>query len=232
MSCQFLLAVNAPHTSLATKATHIVALGKHSEVSSMVIASGTATELAHQIFDLQRVLRCIVTANIAKDTDIGFALQGVMRFIGEREWRATKLAARLGVGPPVLSRHIAELAELGLVVRRPDPADGRAQLVALSERGFEKVRLFEEQHSLNLRAYLEGWSEEDALTAGKVLEKLTESLNHSVRATAASSPPLEPQSLGQQQWQPDYKNVRRVIGTIRADDGPPDHGGHDRAPDD
>jgi DNA-binding MarR family transcriptional regulator len=153
----------------------------------MAVASSTATELVHQIFDLQRVLRCVVTANIAKDADVGFALQGVMRFIGEGESRATKLASRLGVSPPVLSRHIAELEELGLVVRRPDPADGRAQLVALSEAGMEKVRDFEEQRSLNLRAYLAEWSEEDALEAGQILEKLTTSLNHSVRATAAGS---------------------------------------------
>ncbi|MBB6404290.1 MarR family winged helix-turn-helix transcriptional regulator [Arthrobacter sp. AZCC_0090] len=153
----------------------------------MAVASSTATELVHQIFDLQRVLRCIVTTSMGKDGDVGFALQGVLRFIGEGESRATKLASRLGVSPPVLSRHIAELEELGLVVRRPDPADGRAQLVALSETGIEKVRDFEEQRSLNLRAYLEEWSEEDALEAGHVLEKLTASLNHSVRATAAGS---------------------------------------------
>ena len=53
--------------------------------------------------------------------------------------------------------------------------------------GIEKVRDFEEQRSLNLRAYLAEWSEEDALEAGQVLEKLTTSLNHSVRATAAGS---------------------------------------------
>ena len=153
----------------------------------MAVASSTATELVHQIFDLQRVLRCIVTTSLAKDPDVGFALQGVMRFIGEGESRATKLATRLGVSPPVLSRHIAELEELGFVVRRPDPADGRAQLVALSEKGMAKVQDFEEQRSLNLRSYLEEWSEDDALEAGEVLAKLTASLNHSVRATAAGS---------------------------------------------
>ena len=52
-------------------------------------------------------------------------VQGVMRFIGEGETRATHLATRLGVSAPVLSRHIADLEELGLVVRRPDPADGQ-----------------------------------------------------------------------------------------------------------
>lgn len=151
----------------------------------MSVASGTATDLVYRIFDLQRVLRCIVSSNVARDSKVGFALQGVLRFIGEGESRATNLAARLGVSPPVLSRHIAELEELGLVVRRPDPADGRAQLVALSEEGAQQVRDFEEYRSARLRDYLAEWSEEDALEAGHVLQKLTESLNHSIRAKAA-----------------------------------------------
>jgi len=158
----------------------------------MSVASGTATELVHRIFDLQRVLRCIVSTSVARDAKVGFALQGVLRFIGEGESRATHLASRLGVSPPVLSRHIAELEELGLVVRRPDPADGRAQLVALSEEGLAQLREFEEERSARLRGYLAEWSEEDALEAGRVIEKLTDSLNrsireqhHSIRAKAA-----------------------------------------------
>ncbi|OFI37614.1 transcriptional regulator [Arthrobacter sp. SW1] len=152
----------------------------------MSVASGTATGLVHRIFDLQRVLRCIVSSNISRDAQVGFALQGVLRFIGEGESRATNLAARLGVSPPVLSRHIAELEELGLVVRRPDPADGRAQLVALSEEGLQQVRDFEEHRSARLRDYLAEWSEEDALEAARVLGKLTDSLSRSVREQHSS----------------------------------------------
>ncbi len=85
-----------------------------------------------------------------------------MRFIGEGETRATQLATRLGVSAPVLSRHITELEELGFVVRRPDPADGRAQLLALTESGAAKLREFEEQRSVRLRDYLADWSEADA----------------------------------------------------------------------
>ena len=162
----------------------------------MSVASGTATELVHRIFDLQRVLRCIVSTSVARDARVGFALQGVLRFIGEGESRATHLASRLGVSPPVLSRHIAELEELGLVVRRPDPADGRAQLVALSGDGIAQLRELEEERSARLRDYLAEWSEDDALEAGRVIEKLTDSLTrsirdqHSLRAKAAGSPIL------------------------------------------
>lgn len=153
----------------------------------MSVGSATATDLVHQIFDLQRTLRCVVTAQLSRVPDVGMAVQGVMRFIGEGETRATHLAERLGVSAPVLSRHVAELEDLGYVTRRPDPADGRAQLLALSERGVMKLREFEEQRSGRLRDYLADWSEEDALEASQILQKLTTSLKDSIRATAAGS---------------------------------------------
>ena len=153
----------------------------------MSVGSATATDLVHQIFDLQRTLRCVVTAHMARVPDVGMAVQGVMRFIGEGETRATHLATRLGVSAPVLSRHVTELEDLGFVVRRPDPADGRAQLLALTPEGAAKLREFEEQRSVRLRDYLADWSEADALEASQVINKLTESLKDSIRATAAGS---------------------------------------------
>lgn len=166
----------------------------------MSVGSATATDLVHHIFDLQRTLRCVVTAHLARVPDVGMAVQGVMRFIGEGETRATHLAARLGVSAPVLSRHVSELEELGYVVRRPDPADGRAQLRALTESGTAKLREVEEQRSARLRDYLADWSEEDALEASLVLQKLTGSLKDSIRATAAGSTTTNPTVQEPQLW--------------------------------
>jgi DNA-binding MarR family transcriptional regulator len=149
----------------------------------MAVASDTAAQLVHQIFDLQRAVRCVAMANSRGQT--GPALQGVLRFVGERESRAAQLAARLGVSPPVLSRHIAELEELGLVMRRPDPEDGRAQLVALTSAGRSKLREIEEQRARVLQGYLRDWSEADADAAARTLEKLADSLRSSARATEA-----------------------------------------------
>jgi DNA-binding MarR family transcriptional regulator len=113
------------------------------------------------------------------------ALQGVLRFVGEGESRATHLAERLGVSAPVLSRHIAELEEHGYVVRRPDPEDGRAQLIALSASGAEKLRLIEDQRTAALRGLLQDWSQDDVELTARTLEKLAESLRTSARATTA-----------------------------------------------
>lgn len=157
----------------------------------MAVRPDTAADLVYQIFDLQRAVRCIATANV-RGQDTGVALQGVLRFVGEGEARATRLAERLGVSAPVLSRHIAELEEQGYVVRRQDPNDGRAQLVALTPSGLDKLRRIEEQRTAVLQDYLRDWSEEDAGNTARTLHKLTESLKNSARATAAGNPTTTP----------------------------------------
>lgn len=57
--------------------------------------------------------------------------------------RATELAAYFGVGKATMSRQLRALEVLGLVAREPDPADGRAFLVGLTDEGrarFLRVR--------------------------------------------------------------------------------------------
>jgi DNA-binding MarR family transcriptional regulator len=150
----------------------------------MSVESNAAARLVYQIFDLQRAVRCVAAASL-RGQDTGVALQGVLRFVGEGESRATHLAERLGVSAPVLSRHIADLEEHGYVVRRPDPEDGRAQLIALSAAGMEKLRVIEDQRTATIQDLLRDWSQDDVELTARTLEKLAESLRTSARATTA-----------------------------------------------
>lgn len=150
----------------------------------MAVAPETAADLVYRIFDLQRVVRCVASASFS-GLDTGVALQGVLRFVGEGESRATHLAERLGVSAPVLSRHIADLEEQGFVVRRQDPLDGRAQLIALSPAGADKLRKIEEHRTATLQNYLSNWSQDDAEDTARILARLSDSLRNSARATAA-----------------------------------------------
>jgi DNA-binding MarR family transcriptional regulator len=56
-------------------------------------------------------------------------------FDEERGSRLTDLAAAVGLTKPTVVKTINELVALGYCVREPDPEDGRAKLVVLTERG-------------------------------------------------------------------------------------------------
>lgn len=141
----------------------------------MTLNPGTAANLVSEIFDLRRAVRCITAANSRRE-GTGPALHFVLRLVTEGECRATRLAEQLGVGTPVLSRQIAELEVQGLVVRRKDPDDGRANVVALTPLGADKLEHLEGQRSAMFQEHLLNWTEGDATRAVAVLRQLTESL--------------------------------------------------------
>ena len=53
--------------------------------------------------------------------------------------RLTELARKAHMTPQAMSELVDELVELGYVVRRPDPNDGRAKLIVLTKRGRDAV---------------------------------------------------------------------------------------------
>uniref|UniRef100_UPI0013307B41 MarR family winged helix-turn-helix transcriptional regulator n=1 Tax=Raoultella terrigena TaxID=577 RepID=UPI0013307B41 len=68
--------------------------------------------------------------------DLTAAEAAVMRVVDrESGCRSGAVAAQLGVGPSAVSRLVTGLCERGLVERRPDPEDGRAELLTLTEAG-------------------------------------------------------------------------------------------------
>ncbi|GAA2474656.1 MarR family winged helix-turn-helix transcriptional regulator [Streptomyces gobitricini] len=75
--------------------------------------------------------------------------------------RATDLAAHYLLDKSTVSRQVATLEKLGLVERRPDPADHRVQVLHPTEAG---TRVLSATHASRRAAYQErlaDWSTED-----------------------------------------------------------------------
>lgn len=53
--------------------------------------------------------------------------------------RLTELARRADMTPQSMGELVDELVDMGYVLRRPDPADGRAKLIVLTRRGRDAV---------------------------------------------------------------------------------------------
>ncbi|MFC8130970.1 MarR family winged helix-turn-helix transcriptional regulator [Streptomyces sp. NPDC057302] len=89
--------------------------------------------------------------------------------------RATDLAAFIGVGKATMSRQLRALEELGLVAREPDPADGRAWLVRLTEEGGRRFREVRTGRREQYVRKLSGWDRAEVAELARLLHQLNES---------------------------------------------------------
>src|SRR3954449_2118074 len=108
----------------------------------------------------------------------------------DSEPRLTAVAANLGVDTSVISRTVALAEQRGLVSRRPDPRDGRACLLSLTDRGAQCLAERRNQRLRLLSSVIDDWEpgSAEALLAG--LTRLRDGLAATgSTSTAARLPP-------------------------------------------
>lgn len=100
--------------------------------------------------------------------------------------RPSAVAEDLRVTQSALSRQIAHAESLGYVVRTPDPLDGRASLLSLSEAGTEALRVHREVQLEWFLSVMTEWTDEevDALTA--TVGRLRDAVADEPRSVASS----------------------------------------------
>ncbi|MGW1885180.1 MarR family winged helix-turn-helix transcriptional regulator [Streptomyces sp. NPDC001970] len=86
--------------------------------------------------------------------------------------RATDLAAFFGVGKATMSRQLRALEELGLVAREPDPADGRASLVRLTDEGLARFRRVRNARRERYVRKLADWDRGEVAELARLLHQL------------------------------------------------------------
>jgi DNA-binding MarR family transcriptional regulator len=91
--------------------------------------------------------------------------------------RAGAIAQQLHVGPPVVSRQLADLEAQGMVRRSADPADGRAELVSLTARGRRLLTASRQALCARLAEHLSDWDDERLAQLATGLEDLVEALD-------------------------------------------------------
>ncbi|WP_042507671.1 MULTISPECIES: MarR family winged helix-turn-helix transcriptional regulator [Streptomycetaceae] len=86
--------------------------------------------------------------------------------------RATELAAYFGVGKATMSRQLRALEQLGLVAREPDPADGRAFLLRLTDEGHHRLGRVREARRARYWRQLAEWDPRDVRELARLLHRL------------------------------------------------------------
>lgn len=86
--------------------------------------------------------------------------------------RATDLAAYFGVGKATMSRQLRALEGLGLIARTPDPADGRASLVRITDDGRARFRRVRDARRARYVRKLSDWDRTEVAELARLLHQL------------------------------------------------------------
>lgn len=107
--------------------------------------------------------------------DLEWAAYGLLVRLAEvGAERATDLATYFGVGKATMSRQLRALEELGLVSREPDPADGRAFLVRLTEEGRTRFARVRNARRARYLRQLAAWDRSDITELARLLHQLND----------------------------------------------------------
>jgi DNA-binding MarR family transcriptional regulator len=90
--------------------------------------------------------------------------------------RASSMVETFNIDKGAVSRQLQHLDDLGLVERTPDPADGRATLVAASDEGVRRLADVAEHRRKWLDEQLGDWSSDELAHFAELLERYNESL--------------------------------------------------------
>ncbi|HEX8487714.1 MAG TPA: MarR family transcriptional regulator [Propionibacteriaceae bacterium] len=92
--------------------------------------------------------------------------------------RVTELAALANLDASTVSRHVQQLHRSGLIERTPDPDDGRAQRVALSSHGRDRLNEGLARRRALLGKSFEGWHHDDIRALDTLLARFAGNLEH------------------------------------------------------
>lgn len=96
--------------------------------------------------------------------------------------RLSDLGRRLGIAPSTLTRNLARLEERGLIHKEPDPTDGRAQRVVLSEEGREAALGVSRNEEAFARSVLDRLPRDSVETTLETLEDLLTAVRDATEA--------------------------------------------------
>ena len=160
--------------------------GYRREGDGVALTQDTSQRLTAGMARLVRTIKHLgsrVAADLYGDLpSFGWALLAPLEQDGAQ--RCSALAARAGVDVSVVSRQVSALERAGYVDRRPDPLDGRASLISLSDAGAAALARTREVRGQWAVEALADWTEEEAQQLGALLEKLAGDLDRAGRRPA------------------------------------------------
>jgi DNA-binding MarR family transcriptional regulator len=114
---------------------------------------------------IRRVKRVIGERARAVHPDLQPASYLMLTFLAtEGPQRSSVMSERFNVDKGAISRQVQHLCELGLLVRNPDPVDGRAMLISATPDAVRRMDAVDRDRRRWLEEQLADWSEDDLRT--------------------------------------------------------------------
>ncbi|KRF14002.1 hypothetical protein ASG90_14485 [Nocardioides sp. Soil797] len=132
-------------------------------------------EFAGSLFRFTRTIRSTSGLWVQLPGELKRSDVTILRTLSEHgECRPGFIAEALGVGPSVISRQLVTLDEQALVVRRRDPEDGRAELIALTPTGRERLDTMRRAYVSGMQEHFADWDEAKVYEAAAILEEISD----------------------------------------------------------
>jgi DNA-binding MarR family transcriptional regulator len=128
--------------------------------------------------------------------------------------RLSDLALRMELDASTASRHVRSLEQLGLIRRSPDPDDGRAFRVELTEQGIEEWESSARRRMELLSAAMDGWSEDDVLTFERLMTRFADGV-------ASLTDPATDKTWADKGWAAVAPRLRPAVAERRTQDFAP-----------
>ena len=101
----------------------------------------------------------------------------LVRLSREAPMRLSELADTVELDLSTVSRQMRDLVAIGLVVKVPDPDDGRASLLSMSERGWAVLEAVSEARRQALAEVISDWTDEERTNLTRGLLRLEDGLH-------------------------------------------------------
>lgn len=142
------------------------------------------TQVARSILRLE-VPRSELTGGESVDR-AGYWL--LVRLSGQAPVRLSELADTVELDLSTVSRQMRDLVAIGLVAKVPDPLDGRASLLSLSERGWAVLEAVSEARRQALAEVINDWSDAERTALTRGLVRLEDGLHRTRELHAREQP--------------------------------------------
>lgn len=136
------------------------------------VAAHLSTTLVQTIKTIKLHTRTLPRAH----PDIDYSTLPLLHVLAHEPHRISALAEAVHCDISGVSRQVTTLVGTGFVEKVPDPADGRASLVALTEAGEEFVHSLRTKRAQWFGELLADWSPEEMQEFDRLLEKFAASL--------------------------------------------------------